>query len=405
MQHLKKSDAIGNFENLFAEILELYRDAKQVEEKRREQGDLFNIFNVIGLRSEEVRLHSAFIAELLNPKGNHGSSYLFLQAFLELLGIEDGYIDYARCSPNIKERYIGSVTKTEGGSIDIIIEDGNHAVIIENKIYAKDQDNQLLRYYNYGKKEFPKGFQLLYLTLHGCEPSSRSLGGKDIKHRTISYETEIICWLDKCYEIAEGKPLSQAAIKQYSELIKQLTNKDEDMQYVEKMMSIMLTSENAIAVGEILKKQDEWFDALIEEYIWNPLKQFAETKGLLFDKDCTCKYPGGWVYKKMWKHYGIEVRADKASRWGDMYVGVSCYGQNNPKGKYKIPIRKKNKLICLESSPCKDWPYGWEYLKPSFCNWDESLTEEIVQGKVVECIKEKFEQILTEIEERKLPMY
>lgn len=405
MQHLRRtSDKINNFEKLFVKILELYQNAKQVEEKRREQGDFFYIFNVIGLRTEEVRLHSALIAELLNPKGNHGVSYLFLQAFLDLLGIEDNYIDYTRCSLNIKERAIGHITKTEGGIIDIIIEDGTRAIIIENKIYAKDQANQLLRYYNYGKKEFPNGFQLLYLTLNGNDPHSCSLGGKKIGYRTISYKTDIIDWLVRCYDIAKRKQLTQAVIKQYSELIKQLTNKDEDMQYVEKKMSLMLAPENALAVGEILIMQNEWLEKLIDRFIWSPLKQFAKTKGLKFDKDCTGKYSGAWVYKQEWKHYGIQVMADKANWYGDMYLGISWYGENNPKGKYKIPIRKKNKLNCLEDEPCKDWPYGWEYLEP-FRNWDCYLTEEIVQGKVVEYIKEKFEQILTEIEERKLPMY
>lgn len=403
MQHFKKaSDVIGNFENLFAEILELYRDAKQVKEKRREQGELFNIFNVIGLCSEEVRLHSAFIAELLNPKGNHGASYLFLQAFLDLLGMEEGYIDYTRCSLNIRERYIGPVTETKGGRIDIIIEDGNRAIIIENKIYAKDENNQLLRYYNYGKEEFPKGFQLLYLTLHGCKPHRCSLGGKKFECRTISYESEIICWLDKCYEIAEGNQLSQAVIKQYCELIKQLINKDEDMQYVEKKMPLMLAPENALAVGEILKMQNEWLEAIIEEYIWMPLMQFAETKGLLFDKDCESEEAGAWVYKHEWKHHAIFIWTENTRSWKNMYVGASWY--NEPQKKCKIPIRKKNKLNCLEREPCKNWPYGWEYIEP-FCNWNYNLIEEIIQGKVVEHIKEKFEQILTEIDERKLPMY
>lgn len=41
-------------------------------EEKRKRGELFNIFNVLDLRTNEVRIHSAFIAELLNPDGNHG---------------------------------------------------------------------------------------------------------------------------------------------------------------------------------------------------------------------------------------------------------------------------------------------------------------------------------------------
>ena len=125
-------------------ISKLYEQQKKVEEKKREEGEFFNVFNTIGLRTEEVRLHSAFIAELLNPKGSHGLSHCFLQAFLEMLGLQDGYLDYRRCPHGvITERVIGSL-----GRIDIIIEDGNRALIIENKIYAEDQTNQMLRYDN-----------------------------------------------------------------------------------------------------------------------------------------------------------------------------------------------------------------------------------------------------------------
>ena len=77
-------------------ISKLYEQEKKVEEKKREEGEFFNVFNTIGLRTEEVRLHSAFIAELLNPKGSHGLSQLFLQAFLEVIGVQDDCFDYRR---------------------------------------------------------------------------------------------------------------------------------------------------------------------------------------------------------------------------------------------------------------------------------------------------------------------
>lgn len=35
-------------------------------------GDNYNLFRVIGLTSDEVRVHSAFLANLLNPEANHG---------------------------------------------------------------------------------------------------------------------------------------------------------------------------------------------------------------------------------------------------------------------------------------------------------------------------------------------
>ena len=44
---------------------------EQTEQKEKwERGECFNVFRVLGLSTSEVKLHSAFIAELLNPKGS-----------------------------------------------------------------------------------------------------------------------------------------------------------------------------------------------------------------------------------------------------------------------------------------------------------------------------------------------
>lgn len=144
-------------DSLLKDIYALYEEAEDVRRKKEANGDSFNVFNIIGLKTEEVRLHSALIAELLNPHGSHGLSNSCLKSFLIMLGLPLDYFDYAKISNDYKERYIGSVTKNEGGRIDIIIEDGNHALIIENKIYAEDQENQCSDIITTRGKDFPKG--------------------------------------------------------------------------------------------------------------------------------------------------------------------------------------------------------------------------------------------------------
>lgn len=47
-----------------------------------EAGDNYNLFKVIGLTSEEVRIHSAFLANLLNPQAEHGQKSKFSETFL-----------------------------------------------------------------------------------------------------------------------------------------------------------------------------------------------------------------------------------------------------------------------------------------------------------------------------------
>ena len=390
---------------ILATISKLYENEKQVELERREKGEFFNVFNTIGLRTEEVRLHSAFIAELLNPKGSHGLSYHFLQAFLEIIDLPNNYINYHKCSQNIVERVIGPVTDMEGGRIDIIIEDGNHAVIIENKIYAGDQTNQMLRYNNYGRKNFPNGYELIYLTLDGHGPDDCSLGDDDYPYITASYEKDIVEWLEKCYSISEKKPLVQSVIKQYCELVKQITNTDMDTKYRNDLMSVMLASENVIAVGEMLQLREKWFGEILDTYIWKPLEEFAKQKKMLFGKECKKgDEKGAWIYKEEWKYYGIFVWTVRKNDWHRMFVGVSYF--DLPNRKNKIFKKDRFKLNCLASFDPNDegWPYGWEFLQNELRDWEYNITEKIINGEVFDCIKKKFDEILSEIEELQLPM-
>lgn len=144
----------ARLKNLLQKVNKIALTEQLEQRERLKRGENFNVFNVLGLSSEEVRLHSAFVAELLNPNGKHGMGQAFLVAFLKEVNIPTKFINPQKVNVPIVERSIGNKTDTDGGRIDIVIEDGNHAVIIENKIYASDQDNQLLRYFNYGIREF-----------------------------------------------------------------------------------------------------------------------------------------------------------------------------------------------------------------------------------------------------------
>ena len=384
-------------QNLLSEVAKYYAESKRKENERWERGESFNIFNTIGLRTEEVRLHSAFIGELLNPRGSHGASSLFLKAFLEVMGIEDGYLDYEDCSPNILERVIGTVTATEGGRIDIIIEDGEHAVIIENKIYASDQRNQLLRYHNYGRKMFLEGYELLYLTLDGHDPSDDSLGNKEFEYKSISYETEIVEWLEKCLELAHNELPVSAVIRQYIDLVKQLTDTDMDTKYIEELKSIALAPENVLAVGELFKIQNEWLNDLLNMHVWTPLKDYAESKGMTF----ALENDGAYIFREEWRHYAICAITERQT-WSDLFVGITIYDE--PKRADKLFKKDYVLLNCLDQSPNEYYPYGWNFLPSQIRNWGYHITEEIVKGDVFNWVKNKFDEILLELDERNLRM-
>jgi predicted nucleic acid-binding protein len=186
--------------------------------------------------SKEVRMHSAFIGELLNPSGSHGLNdiplEIFINLFKEKFNAEDRINNFKIDSKSVNtfvEKHIGATNddKTEGGRIDIIIEDKvKNAIIIENKIYAREQENQLIRYNNH-LKEAP----ILYLTLFGDAPTSQGDLIENLHYFNISYKVDIKKWLEICLKEAVELPMLREVIKQYLYLIKKLTNQttNEDM--------------------------------------------------------------------------------------------------------------------------------------------------------------------------------
>lgn len=182
-------------------------------------GRNFNIFDVLGLSANEVRTHSAFLAELLNPEGSHGQRDKYLSLFVDRLSLKKPF--KSEDATVYCEKYIGQVSEDgkSGGRIDLLIKNKNgQQIIIENKIYASDQPNQLLRY----DKAYPDA-ALFYLTLEGGEPSAVSLGGKSFQVETISYDKDIIPWLELCMKESASLPVIRETLHQYINLIKNLT--------------------------------------------------------------------------------------------------------------------------------------------------------------------------------------
>jgi hypothetical protein len=246
-------------------ITELMKDCLFIQKEKeisKAKGDFFNVFKILGLSTNEVRTHSAFISELLDPIGIHGQGKKFLDEFLKIVELEKLTINEATVT---KEKYISIINDdyTQGGNIDILIEffTGNvrsYIIKIENKIYAADQRNQLLRYYNYDE-ETPQS--LFYLTIFGRDPdiiSSQKLI-KDIHYKTLSYENNILKWLEACIKLIEEKPIIAKSIEQYSQIIKFLINKNHFMAETKNLLK------DNLDYLKIVKEINDSFNELIDE--------------------------------------------------------------------------------------------------------------------------------------------
>lgn len=241
-------------------------------------GERFNVFSILNLERREVLTHSRFLAEILNPEGSHGLGSVPLQKFFELIGIREFPVENAqvKCETNIG---LINDQKTEGGRIDILIKsrDQKAMVAIENKIDAVDQENQLLRYYNY-LKNHSADHRLLYLTLEGSGASAHSTGtSQTIPHTAISYAAEILVWLAAIHKEAANKPILRESILQYINLIKKLTNKTENEKMAQEIAQEVTKDNEALSaffalqeslpdvVNMIFEKNKRKWEALAEE--------------------------------------------------------------------------------------------------------------------------------------------
>ena len=236
----------------------------------RLKGENFNVFRLLGLEEYEVKLHSPFITELLNPKGSHDQGSVFLEMFLQQVNLLKNNKVKASNAIVCTERYIGRKNingeNSTGGQIDIFITDGTRHISIENKINSGEQDDyQTTRYCNF---EPCKNF-VLFLTLEGDEANTTKTN-----YKPISYRFHIIPWLENCHRYCIDLPVLRETIKQYIHTIKNLTEglimqrENEDLE--------RLLRGNLKAAREIYLKYKTVIDKALKEFVKKLEKKIRE---------------------------------------------------------------------------------------------------------------------------------
>ncbi|MFN8417485.1 MAG: PD-(D/E)XK nuclease family protein [Cytophagaceae bacterium] len=245
-------------------------------EKLDSEGLRFNIFSILNISSNEVRLHSNLIAELLSRNGTHGMKDSFCRSFFKLFPFEQNNIisnfNYDNYIVEV-EKYTGIINEdyTSGGRLDIVITDNsNNRVIIENKIFAGDQKNQLLRYYNFDKRSI-----ILYLTLEGTEPSIWSTNNtihNSIDFHCISYRYFISNWLIECMELSKEKPRINQIINQYLQIVKNYSNPNYNNLMTNEIVNIISTDKELyMSIDEIVNSYNV-FRRSISDKFWEQLR-------------------------------------------------------------------------------------------------------------------------------------
>lgn len=396
---------MDKLEKLLSQVRVYVNEDKQRRAEAFRRGECYNVFNVLGVDNMELS-HSAFLAALLNPDGSHGMQDAFLKAFIDTIAHGGTKPELDTAHAKVYTEYnIGNITETTGGRIDILItdhsetgsgKDSGHAIIIENKIWAADQPNQLVRYHNFAPEA-----ALLYLTLNGDEPSEQSrdtLNAQNGDYQCISYRSDIIGWLQRCAQLSFDKPRVRETINQYINLLQQLTNQNTMEQ--KQLIQLLTNKENfeqAMAIEQGMPDvRKHIFQDIFRKQVEEQLKKENAPKVTIADctSDGYSSYtisfrPDGWAQENL-----LKFTTDR----GRMYYG--------------IPRTMEIKDICdkeIADGFCSTpWWIVWKWMEKD-CDWNKDsnifmqilsvennakdANEDTVASIMVQCIKETLQFI------------
>ena len=383
---------LDDIQQFFQEVASICALEQAQQEERNRKGENYNLFSILNIERYELK-HSALIANLLDPKGSHGCGDAFLRAFFEIALKGTAYPFESSTPPNsYTEYYTGPIAGDTGGRIDILVKSSRYGLIIENKIYAGDQDKQLTRYDNYGKETFgADGYLLVYLTLYGYDASKESTATKSaekVGYLRLSYAEDILRWLEQCVRLADNKPLVRESLNQYIRTIKQLTYQDMNQDNIEKIIDLAVDYPEVVAT--LSSKRDAIAEGIREKYIFDKLKEYADQKGWLYD-DSESSYneeePKIRFRKEGWDG-SIIISADSEDKksnygwWMNLWIGIDSKEAG------------AKKLACLEKqSP--EYPMGWEYLTTP--NWYSAENFPAMKTSVAKEIISKLNEIIEEL--------
>lgn len=358
-------------------------------------GGRFNIFKIVGVNHYE-NTHSGILAEFLNPKGTHGLKHAFLEAFIAELQEIPKYKQIADF--DVRNATIQTEVQTGDGRIDILITDNKkNAIVIENKIYAIDQPEQLKRYKEYAEDKYNKNYRILFLTLYGSDASEDSSEG--VEYTRVSYEKHIIDWLEKCVLLSARFPLVRETIYQYINHLKTLTHQDMDTKNSKEVIAVLAKPENIDAAFTIYDNHAAMCKLIIEESLFPQLRAIAEKLKMKFE--VSSKFSDGnaedflLFYEADWKYLGICFYFE-GNGYNNLRWGLSTRSDEF------LPKYENNQFLLkpiFNEKPETGWPYGYSFFK--YQNWDSNTFKAIVNESFSEQIEENITELLKVIKQNK----
>ena len=241
----------------------------------------FNLLSIIEKDRDEAHVHSKVIYNLLSQDWGKKDKETFLTLFLKKIGIEDENI-YDKNWEVTREKAFD--LDTIKGRLDFEIKSKDCIYIIEMKIDAGDQPEQLIRYQEFAKEQHKK-YKIFYLTLDGHNASKKSIGEEEnleenqkVEYTNISFKEEILNWLENCLKLVEGKENKLACINQYIASINKILG-EKETKIKDNILKSVKDIKTAITIyeklNENLQKVLESFFEELNKKLKNKLKDIT----------------------------------------------------------------------------------------------------------------------------------
>ena len=323
-------------------VEEIYKECIENNDK---DGNDYNIFYVLGVEHDEVKICKIF-ADLLNPYGFHGQKDKFLLLFLKSFFQDAEYTPSEKC-------YACTQDQTDKGRfIDIAIVDPKFYIPFEVKFNAPDLANQCDDYIEYAQQKKKDFCKLIYITPNGGMPDEKSCKNHKENVKPVSFD-DICDWLRECMDTVSKCSKLYPIIFQLIEALNSTTSK-----YDEK-----------------IKKAFEKVHDFVTE----------DSKQTLSDEDKLCLTEiNGEYFRILCYENGFSYESGHGK--GLPYLYQYIPGKNEPCAHFWLHYNKKSGFYPMDlgktTAPCTDEIEITKWLKELSNNFKEKINDFIEKGRI-----------------------
>ena len=347
--------------------------AKANESKKRGNND-YNPLKAVQNPYNEVNMHSGFIYSLLDTNGEHYQDDLFLSLFLEVLGLKE---------------WFGSTTnaqvRKESQNIDLYIFNDTKHIIIENKINAGDQPNQIATFIETihsnsaeNKRVEYENIFVIFLTLHDREPSQNSRTSKDnnllweikgdfleskdgkIGYKKVLYKNEILEWIESCQSKSGVGNITNLnyALESYKDIVQIITGKKESTVNI---ADFFKEADDFEVAFEIIKNTDKIIQELVKKEMCKLFGNEKFTNWDMVEKENRLE-----IFNTLYEQQFFRYKFVLGRISGSKIFGVRLYQENLPKEKGNLP-QEISKHPYADTKLEGRWLKGWESYTFDYC--------------------------------------